>query len=130
MRPRGADSGGPAAGPAVKRALRLRREEDFRRLRASRRSWAHPLAALYVAANELGRSRVGITVGKRVAKQAVARNRIRRRLREAVRLRYPRLRPGLDLLLVARAPSARAEWAELDRAVGELLQRARLLHDG
>ena len=113
----------------MKRALRLRSEEDFRRLRASRRSWAHPLAVLYVASNELGRTRVGITVGKRVAGQAVARNRIRRRLREALRLRYPGVRPGMDLLLVARAPSARAAWSELDQAVSSLLQRARLLHD-
>jgi ribonuclease P protein component len=113
----------------VKRAQRLRTGADFQRVRAARRSWAHPLLVLYAAPNELGVSRLGVSVGKRVARQAVVRNRVRRRVREAVRLRYARLAPGHDLLFIARTPGAEASWAELSGAVEQLLHRARLLQE-
>jgi ribonuclease P protein component len=78
---------------------------------------------LYVVPNDLGRTRIGITVSSRVAK-AVVRNRVRRRLGEALRERYARLKPGFDLLLVARPASARASWAELSAALDHVLARA------
>ena len=114
---------------AVKRELRLRRPADFERVRAGKRSWFQPLLVLYALPNGLEFTRVGVSVGKRVAKAAVVRNRVRRRIREAVRLRYPRLRPGYDLVFIARAPSAEADWAALSGAVERALRRARLLQD-
>jgi ribonuclease P protein component len=111
----------------VKREQRLRAPADFQRVRAVRRSWAHPLLVCYVAPNETGRTRVGITVGKRVAKQAVIRNRIRRRVAEAVRPHYSELTPGFDVLFIARGPAATATWTELRGAAEQLLRRARLL---
>jgi ribonuclease P protein component len=82
---------------------------------------------LYVAPNAVNRTRVGISVGKRVAKQAVARNRVRRRVREAVRLRHAGLRPGYDLVFIAREPSAAASWQDIQAATQQLLRRAKLL---
>jgi ribonuclease P protein component len=82
---------------------------------------------LYVAPNDLGHTRVGITVSGRVGK-AVVRNRVRRRLREAIRARLPRLQPGLDLVVVSRPPSARATWAELCQALDVVFGRARAWH--
>ena len=65
-------------------------------------------------------------MSRRIGK-AVVRNRVRRRLREAVRLRWPELAGGTDLLFIARGPSAAADWLALRGAVDELLRRARLL---
>ena len=98
-------------------------------MRGAKRAWAHPLLVLYAVPNAQDASRLGISVGKRVARQAVLRNRVRRRVGEAVRLRYGRLAVGHDLLFIARGPSAQAGWAELSDAVDELLRRARLLLD-
>ena len=110
----------------MKRAHRLRHTADFRRVRAAKRSWAHPLLVLYAAPNDGRATRVGISVGKRVG-GAVVRNRVRRRVREAVRLRHPELRPGHDLVFIARPPSAEADWPALRGVTDELLRRARLL---
>jgi ribonuclease P protein component len=108
----------------VKRNQRLRSSADFVRTRErAARAWSHPLVVLYVADNELGRTRVGITVSGRVG-NAVVRNRVRRRLREAVRARFERLRPGCDVLLVARPASAHATWAELSAALDSVLDRS------
>ena len=110
----------------MKREQRLRRSADFQRVREQApRAWPHPLLVLYATPNELGHTRVGVTVGKRVGR-AAARNRVRRRIHEALRPRYPDLRPGHDLVLVARPPSAQAPWADLRQAVETVLGRAGL----
>jgi ribonuclease P protein component len=80
---------------------------------------------LYVAPNEVGQARIGISVNRRVGK-AVVRNRVRRRIREAVRPVLAQL-PDRDLVFIARAPSASADWAGLRGAALELLRRARLV---
>ena len=78
---------------------------------------------MYVAPNELGRTRVGITVSGRVGK-AVVRNRVRRRLREALNQRFSRLPAGSDIVIAARPPSANASWPELQAALDSVLNRA------
>jgi ribonuclease P protein component len=108
----------------VKRDQRLRTAADFRRAREQApRGWPHPCLVLYVVPNDLGRTRIGITVSSRVG-NAVLRNRVRRRLGEALRERYARLAPGFDLLLIARPASARAAWGELSAALDSVLARA------
>jgi ribonuclease P protein component len=108
----------------VKREQRLRSPADFRRVRTiAPRGWPHPLLVMYAAPNDLGRTRVGITVSGRVG-NAVVRNRVRRRLREAVGQRFARLPTNSDVVLAARPASARASWVELSAAVESVLSRA------
>jgi len=76
-----------------------------------------------MAPNDLDMVRVGITVSGRVGK-AVVRNKVRRRLREALRARVERLPEQHDVLVIARPASAQATWAELNQALDLLLVRA------
>jgi ribonuclease P protein component len=111
----------------VQREHRLRTSAEFSRVRElGGRGWAHRSLVLYAAANNLDSVRVGITVSRRVGK-AVVRNRVRRRLREAMRARLARVRTGQDVLLMARPSAAQASWTELNAAVDQVLARARLL---
>lgn len=70
---------------------------------------------------ETGAARVGFTVSRRVG-GAVERNRVRRRLREIVRLSPPSaMRPGHDYVLIGRRPAIDAPFErirnEFDRAL-------------
>ena len=108
---------------------RLRRGADFQQVRATRRRWAHPLLVCHVRdRGDLGPPRVGIVVGRPVGK-AVARNRVKRRIREILRQHATELVPGRDVVLVARVAAARSTFPELHTAVFELLTRGRLLVD-
>jgi len=109
----------------VKREQRLRTAVEFRRVRdVAPAGWPHRLLVLNVAPNDVGRTRVGITVSGRVG-NAVVRNKVRRRLREALRARLARLRQNVDLVITARPASATASWAELVEALDSVLARAK-----
>jgi ribonuclease P protein component len=57
-------------------------------------------------------TRFGLIASRRVG-NAVVRNRLRRRLREMVRLTRPRILPGLWIVLVIRSAAGRANWDAL-----------------
>ena len=87
-------------------------------------SWMSNLIVMKALSNQLSLSRYGLLVSKRVGK-AVTRNRVKRLLREVLRLKP--LEPGWDIVFIARSAAASASYAELERAVVGLLSRARLL---
>src|SRR5204862_2454523 len=91
---------------------RLLRASEFEQVFAARNSSSNSWIALYGAANEFNRARIGFTVSRRVG-IAVERNRWKRLLREAFRLSQHELAP-LDLVCVVRAsaPPALAELRE------------------
>jgi ribonuclease P protein component len=81
------------------RSRRIVSKIDFER--AFRQGSRARGAILLVVAreNELGETRLGLSVGKSIWKGAVQRNRVRRIFREAFRLSYPELPAGFDLVL-------------------------------
>ena len=93
-------------------------------------SWMSNLVVMKALSNKLSLSRYGLSVSKRVGK-AVTRNRVKRLLREVLRLTP--LEPGWDIIFIARSGAASANYAELEKSVVGLLSRARLLrreHEG
>jgi ribonuclease P protein component len=110
----------------VKKQFRLTRSTDFKRVRHFGKSYAHPLVVLYTTASGEPRSRVGVSAGRWVG-GAVERNRAKRLLREAVRSLFPRILPGNDLLLIARASLPEANLSATQDAILSVLQRARLI---
>ena len=87
-------------------------------------SWTNNLVVMKALPNGLNLSRCGFSVGRRVGK-AVMRNRTKRLFREI--MRHMPLRPGWDIIFIARHRIAGASYAEVEKAVKELLFRAGLL---
>jgi ribonuclease P protein component len=104
----------------------LRRKGDFAALQRSSTSKMHPLLVARFMPNDLGRTRFGLSTGRRVG-GAVVRNRVRRRLRASIQAHAAELVPGWDVLLVARPQTADADYAALDRALQKVLRSGRIL---
>ncbi|HLJ67994.1 MAG TPA: ribonuclease P protein component [Chloroflexota bacterium] len=110
------------------RQYRLTRSRDIVRTRRSGRPARAPLAALYVLPTGKGAVRAGFSVNKRVGK-ATVRNRVKRRMREALRAQLPGVRPGHDLVFVARPEAAQATYHQLAECLSWLLRKSGLLGD-
>ncbi len=102
---------------------RLRVRRDFLAVYRRGRAWTHRFLVLRTLPNGLPHNRYAFVVSKRLGK-AVARNLLRRRLREG--LRATRLRPGWDLAIIARVQARGANYHRLREALVDLLTRAHL----
>ena len=104
-----ADAGRPARFP---RSARLLKHVDFDRVyREGQRHFARHMTFFYLP-RKSGPARVGFTVG-RVLGEAVERNRIRRRLREAVRLQLNPRGMAVDVVVNPKRSVLHAEFAEI-----------------
>ncbi len=110
----------------MKSALRLRRSVDFARVRRGGNRHRHPALAIGIRANELARNRYGVVTGKRIG-GAVIRNRCKRRLVAALDSLHPALRQGYDIVVIARRSMIEQPFSDLQRILGELFKRAKLI---
>jgi ribonuclease P protein component len=88
-----------------------------------------PLTALkFIENSRRNQYRLAVVVSKKVSKSAVARNRIRRRLYEAVRSHEPQIAKPYDMVItVFHEQLAELKSAELQRLVRAQLRQAKIL---
>jgi ribonuclease P protein component len=88
------------------------------------KTWVNRHLVVKTVSTQASITRYGFSVSKRVGK-AVVRNLVKRRLREIVRKES--LKPGWDLVIIARPPSARLAYPELQSSLIKLLKKAGLI---
>jgi ribonuclease P protein component len=111
------------AGRLAAPVERLRKRADFLGVATGARAPAAAFVLQTRARADTGPPRVGFTVSKKVG-NAVERNRVRRRLREIVRLSdAARLRPGNDYVLIGRRAALNVPFARLIEDFCQALER-------
>ncbi|MGA2772571.1 MAG: ribonuclease P protein component [Bryobacteraceae bacterium] len=102
---------------------RLLRAKDFRRVYDQGTRYSNPLfAAFCVREPQPDGPRIGFTTPRALG-NAVVRNRIKRRLREAVRFHLDRLNPQWSIVINPRRKAFDAPLPELEREVERLFLR-------
>jgi ribonuclease P protein component len=114
--------------------FRLRKHADYQRVyKSSRKQFAKQMAYFFTLRPQLGPDgtplrdadntipRIGLTVGKVLGK-AVDRNRIKRRMREAVRKNLPSLKAPVDVVLHPRRSVIDLEFTVLEREVAGIFR--------
>jgi ribonuclease P protein component len=104
----------------------LSRPGDFAALQERGTMRSHPLLAARIARTDLETTRFGLATGRSLG-SAVVRNRVRRRLREALRVMAPSFQPGWDVLIIARPALVAADHATLVTTLRRLLGRGGVL---
>ncbi len=110
------DLSGPGKGSKFPRSVRLLRHADFERVyKQGRRHFAAHLTVFYLPRQKSEGGRVGFTVSK-VLGGAVVRNRMKRRLREAVRL-HGMIPGAMDIVINPKKSLLTAALVEVQREI-------------
>lgn len=108
------------------RLVMLSRPRDFAALQENGTVRSHPLLVVRFLRTDLEVTRFGLATSRKIG-GAVIRNRLRRRLREALRALAPSFQPGWDVLIIARPALVTATHEELTGTVARLLRRGGVL---
>ena len=110
----------------MQRRQRLTGDKRFSQIHIRGSSAANRLLVIRYLANGSNCSRFGFLVSKRIGNAAV-RNKVKRRLREAVRLNP--VKSGWDAIFIVRRGAGSAKYQDLKDAIDNLLQRANLVDE-
>lgn len=86
--------------------------------------------SLVFVPNDKGFTRIAVVVSKKVAKSAVERNKIRRRVFEALRLNFDLIPKNNDYIFVVFTKSVKnMKFAELEKLLGELVEESKMCYN-
>ncbi|MCB9963682.1 MAG: ribonuclease P protein component [Rhodospirillales bacterium] len=103
---------------------RLKQRPEFLRVAQEQRRWTATGLSVQIAPNARDTSRFGLTITKKIYKEAVKRNRIRRRLRAlAYEVLSEFLPQGYDIVLIGRAETLERPYDDLKKDLLWCLKR-------
>ena len=104
----------------------LKKNDDFRLVYRSGKSCANRYLVMYAKPNDLGTSRIGISVSKKVG-NSVVRHRIKRLVKESYRLHETEFEGGSDIVVVARRSADGASYQMIEKALLSLMRAHKLI---
>jgi ribonuclease P protein component len=107
----------------------LSRPQDFAAVQGTGTTKSHALLSVKFLRTDLEDTRFGLSTSRRLG-GAVKRNRVRRRLREALRVMAPSFQPGWDVLIIARPAIVEADHDTLVGALRRTLARGGVIGGG
>lgn len=90
-------------------------------------TFSAPQFIVKIKENKLLLSRFGIVVSKKIDKRAVARNRIKRLIYSSLQELYNNIKPGYDMLFIARIKATESRRKDFDLAIKQALIKQGLL---
>ncbi len=112
----------------MNRSYSLKRNKEFQRVyRGGKSCGSRTMVLIYTRARH-GSVRVGFSVSKKVG-NAVTRNKVKRRMREAFAKELPGVRKGYNLIFVARESAAEESFQSLSKTISYLLRKNSLMED-
>ena len=114
----------------MQKKLRLRNRADFGRVYRYGKSFANRQLVVYWSNRpEVERFRLGISVSKKMG-NAVVRNRMRRLIKEIVRLNMDKLQSKVDIIFIVRKGAVDMSYGDLEKSVLHALRKAGLIGPG
>jgi ribonuclease P protein component len=93
----------------------IKKNKDFQVVYQNGKSYANRLLVMYVKKTDMPRSRIGISVSKKVG-NSVVRHHITRLIRESFRLHEDVVEAGLDIVVVARVSAKEESYNTIESA--------------
>ena len=106
---------------------RLKKKKEFSAIFKSGRIFNEDGLVMRVKENKMGHSRFAFVVGKGVSKKAVQRNKIKRRMRAALRVFFSQIKKNTDVIFTVRPSLYKASYAEVEEKIKKLLIKSKLI---
>ncbi|MFH1632139.1 MAG: ribonuclease P protein component [bacterium] len=106
---------------------RLKHDADIKAVVKKGNSVFDSVCGVKYRKNDLDVSRFAVSVGLKVHKSAVKRNRVKRHYREIVRLALDQIKPGYDVVLLTSSKAVDLEYADKEKRPIGVLKKAKLL---
>lgn len=107
----------------LNRTYSLKRHKEFRFTYRTGRQVGGGSFVLVTARNRKGKVQVGFSVSKKIG-NSVMRNRAKRRLKACFSPLLPRVKPGYNLIFIARSGALTAPFLSMQKSMVAALQRA------
>ncbi len=104
----------------------LKKNYQFRYVYNRGKSLANRHLVMYVVKNKKKYNHLGISVSKKVGK-SVVRSRVTRLIRESYRLIENEIKPGYDIVVIARVNAKDVSFWEISKSLSHLLKKHNLL---
>ncbi|CDQ18392.1 ribonuclease P protein component [Halobacillus karajensis] len=112
----------------MKKAYRIKKNEDFQEVFKRGQSFANrQLVLYYMKKEDQTHFRIGLSVSKKIG-HAVMRNQIKRYLRQAFHELENDIHPQYDLVVIARKPTNQMGFHEVKKSLTHVLVRSKLLN--
>ncbi len=106
---------------------RLKKKKDFENVFKNGYGCKQNFLYLKIVKNNLEPSRFGFVIGLKFSKSAVKRNKIKRWLRELVRINIQDIEKGLDCVVVVLPGFKAKDFQEAESLIGELFNKAGII---
>jgi ribonuclease P protein component len=111
----------------LEKKYRLTKKKDFKRVFVQGRIFGALFSAVKIKKNNLPCSRFGFVVSLKISKKAVERNKIRRRLQEAIRLNLSKIKKGVDVAVIAKPGIKGKQYGEIEEDLIAALDKAGII---
>jgi len=106
---------------------RLTKEKDFAKIKESGNSFFSALFRVKILKNKLKDSRFAVIIPNKVSKKAVERNRLKRQIREILRLNLDKFKLSFDVVLWVNNKALNKTYQEIEKEVLKVLTKAKLI---
>lgn len=96
---------------------RLTKDKDFDNVFNNGQSSYDKLLGIKIISNNLAYNRFGVLVGNKVSQKAVERNKIKRQIREVIKLNLGKLKQGQDCVIVISKLTLGAEYLDIENSL-------------
>lgn len=110
----------------MKKNNRLRTNQDFLDIYRNGKNYWNRNLTIYVKKNNLEVSRFGYSITKKIG-NSVERNKIRRKMKEIIRLNLDCIKQGYDIIIIPKKNTVDIKYKELENAILHLLKLSRML---
>jgi len=106
---------------------RLKKKKDIERVFKKGKGVKEDFLILKTVKNDLNETRFGFIVSQKISKKANIRNKIKRRLRELVKVKLKKLKKGTDNLIIVLPGLETKDFWEIEETITKLIKKAQVL---